>query len=414
MSTLFGQNSTSSGTTGNLFNQPLSSISNQTSNNNINNNQPAWFQNPKKRTIPNHLVPKRKPGFQILSSSASKKDADDKKDALRSNNSSQFNLLSFGTSQRKALTSSGTIDRNNSVGSLYDTSVGDISKYEKTLNDTLTDDFPLYNNDDDLPPSRSIYDLNDEVLISLNKPANQHADAFINKDPKNFNNVFNRDDTLNNSSEQKNEESLKSNPLQNGESAILIFGYPESMANQVISYFQEFGTILEEFEITKQKNTLLKHYQTNKGSNKQHQVVPILSGKSWVKITFDNPSSAIDALQENGCVFNGVLLGVIPFSKDAIEKLQKRKLEKGEDIGGGIEYQLNSFDKSKKGDNGTTGDSNDIQGSYITRLDIRDGSGLFLQPNSTDPTKSEADKKKEENLGFVGKVFRYFFGFNEL
>lgn len=415
MSTLFGQNSTSSGTAGNLFSQPLSSISNQTSNNNINNNnQPAWFQNPKKRTIPNHLVPKRKPGFQISSTSTSKKDSDDKKDALGSNNSSQFNLLSFGTSQRKALTSSGTIDRTSSVGSLYDTSVGDISKYEKTLNDTLTDDFPLYNNDDDLPPSRSIYDLNDEVLISLNKPANQHADAFINKDPKNFNNVFNRDDALNNNSEQTNEENLKSNPLQNGESAILIFGYPESMANQVISYFQEFGSILEEFEITKQKNTLLKHYQTNNGSNKMHQIVPILSGRSWVKITFDNPASAIDALQENGCVFNGVLLGVIPFSKDAIEKLQKRKLEEGEDIGGGFEYQLSSFDKSKKGDNTVTGESNDIQGSYITRLDIRDGSGLFLQPNSTDPTKSEADKKKEENLGFVGKIFRYFFGFNEL
>lgn len=213
---------------------------------------------------------------------------------------------------------------------------------------------------------------------------------------------------MNNNSEQTNEENLKSNPLQNGESAILIFGYPESMANQVISYFQEFGSILEEFEITKQKNTLLKHYQTNNGSNKMHQIVPILSGRSWVKITFDNPASAIDALQENGCVFNGVLLGVIPFSKDAIEKLQKRKLEEGEDIGGGFEYQLSSFDKSKKGDNTVTGESNDIQGSYITRLDIRDGSGLFLQPNSTDPTKSEADKKKEENLGFVGKIFRYF------
>lgn len=417
MSTLFGQNPTPSGNTGTLFSQPISGISNQTSNNNINmninNKQPAWFQNPKKRTIPNHLVPKRKSGFQLTSTSTSKKDADTKNDTLKSNNSSQFNLLSFGASQRKALTSSGSLDRTNSVGSLYDTSVGDISKYEKTLNETLSDDFSLYNNDDDLPPSRSIYDLNDEILISLNKPTNTHADAFINKNPKNFNNVFNKDDSFNSNQEQVLEENLKSNPLQNAESAILIFGYPESMANQVISYFQEFGTILEEFEVTKQKNTLLKYYQTNNNPNKKNQIVPILSGRSWVKITFDNPSSAIDALQENGCVFNGVLLGVIPYSKDAIEKLQKRKLEEGEDIGGGIEYQLNSFDKSKKPDR-ITGDSNDIQSNYITKLDIRDGTSLFLNPNSTDPTKSEEDKKKEENLGVVGKVFRYFFGFNEL
>lgn len=412
MSTLFGQSNTSNGATGSLFTQPLSELTTQTTNTTI-NSQPTWFQNPKRRTIPNHLVPKRKSGFQLTSTSTSKKDSKNKKDLLQSNDSSQFNLLSFGASQRKALTSSGTFDGTNNVGSLYDTSLGDISKYDKTFNDTLTDDFPLYSNGDDLPPSRSIYDLNDEVLISLNKPANQHADAFINKDPKNFNNVFNRDGNLNKNSEQTKEDTLQSNPLQNGETAILVFGYPESMANQVILHLQEFGTILEEFEVTKQKNSLLKHYQNNNGNIKP-QIVPILSGRSWVKITYDNPSSAIDALQENGCVFNGVLLGVIPYSKNSIEKLQKRKLTKEEDIGGGVEYQLNTFDNTQKKDDAIVGDSNDVQGSYITRLDIKDGSNFFLQSNSTDPTKSESDKKKEENLGLAGKLFRYFFGFNEL
>nr|3P3D_A Chain A, Nucleoporin 53 [Meyerozyma guilliermondii] len=117
--------------------------------------------------------------------------------------------------------------------------------------------------------------------------------------------------------------------LSNGELAILVFGYPETMANQVIAYFQEFGTILEDFEVLRKPQAMTVGLQ-------DRQFVPIFSGNSWTKITYDNPASAVDALLENGAVFNGVLLGVIPYTKDAVERLQKRKLTSSEDIGSGI------------------------------------------------------------------------------
>lgn len=56
MSSLFGQNIVNN----NNVQQPGINVDSQ---------QPVWFQNQKRRTIPNHLVPKKKTGFQITTSS---------------------------------------------------------------------------------------------------------------------------------------------------------------------------------------------------------------------------------------------------------------------------------------------------------------------------------------------------------
>lgn len=404
MSSIYGQLAIQAGggTTGGLLAQrPGTSGSNSGG-----NEGPAWIQNPKKRTIPNHLIPKRKPGFQITSTANDKKDDKSKGDFLQSNGSSPFNLLSFGSShQRKSL----NLD-NRANSSLYDTTAGDITKYDETMNNTMNDDFNAYGMDDDLPPSRSIYDLNDEILLSLDKPNSQHNESFINKDPKDYNNIFNKNDSKVKaiSSGEKVEDKLI-HPLQKGESAILVFGYPESMANQVIQRFQEFGTILEDFDVNKNKKF------RDFSAKQRETILPCFSGKSWVKITYDNPASALDSLQENGTIFNGVLLGVIPYTKDSIEKLQNRKLTENEDIGGGINL-VNNLDNTHKVDNAATnGDTSDVQASYVSRLEIKDGSNLFLKSDSTDPSKPNPDNKSDnENLGAVGTVFKYIFGFNEL
>lgn len=360
--------------------------------------KPEWAQNSRRRVIPSHLAPKKKTGFHLSSSVSTRKSGGDKKDVFQAENGGEFNLLSFGTNQKRLGT--GSFDRVNANSSFFDTSfAGDLTRFDDAVNSSKTqDDFLVYTNDEDMPPSRSIYDLNDEVLISLKSLQNNNEDKTSDaNDPKNFRNIFVRDAPKASPSEDPNDQAKQ---LSNGELAILVFGYPETMANQVIAYFQEFGTILEDFEVLRKPQAMTVGLQDK-------QFVPIFSGNSWTKITYDNPASAVDALLENGAVFNGVLLGVIPYTKDAVERLQKRKLTSSEDIGSGI---TTAAAETKHKDQGTI--ENDIPSQYMAKLDIKDGSNLFISTNTTSGTK--VDPKKEQKKGVVGTVLRYFFGFNEL
>lgn len=375
---------------------------------------PAWFLNPASRVIPNHLVSKKKPSFQISAVASSKKEANSSnKSASLSGpgdfNATEFNLITFGNRPHRT-----------SSASYADTLALYLGDADTTTGNYENDDIPLYNNSDDVPPSRSMYDLNDEVFISLNKPA-QHTESFINKDPRSFNNLFAKGDDQTKKAADS-EQKILTNPLLNSESAILVFGYPEQMANQVIGRFAEFGTILEDFEAAKTSASealdLLPAagafpFATKATARENLPAPPIFSGKSWVKLTYDNPSSAIDALQESGTVFNGALIGVVPYTKDAVEKLQGRKLTSVEDIGGGLPTLVHS--ESSKVDKGVIGDSNDMQASYIKRLDVKDGSELFLKANAGngDPSKSST-KQSNKKLGVWGTISNYFFGFHDL
>lgn len=367
---------------------------------------PAWFQNPALRVIPNHLVSKKKAGFQI-SAVANKNDTKSTSGSTTSAgpgyNASEFNMITFGN-----------IPHRNSSAS-YDTLALYVPDSENTTTTFDNDDIPLYNNNEDVPPARSIYDLTDEAVNSWKKPAH-YTESFINKDPKSFNNLFAKtDDKL--ATAPVEDAKLLTNPLLHSESAILVFGYPEAMANQVIGRFAEFGTILEEFEAAKTtKNTAFAELIPAAGAfpssspEKATDKVPpppIFSGKSWVKLTYDNPSSAIDALQESGTVFNGVLIGVVPYTKDAVEKLLRRKLTSDEDIGAGLPSK--ALSESTKVDKGVMGDSNDMQAAYIKRLDVKDGSELFLKA-----TNDPKGPRKTEKLGMWGTVSNYFFGFHDL
>ncbi|EEQ39736.1 Nup53/35/40-type RNA recognition motif family protein [Clavispora lusitaniae] len=379
--------------------------------------EPSWFQSSTKRVIPNHLVPKKKLGFQ-LSTVANKKDSKTSSSISTADksglfNATDFNVITFGNRTKSSSVSQG------------DTSALLLSDQPDSASILDNDDIPLYNNAEDLPPPRSLYDLNDEAFISLSKPA-QHTESFIHKDPRNFNNAFARKEDVQ-AALTEEEKKTKLNSLKNNESAILVFGYPESMANQVIAYFSEFGTILEDFEATKgskmaSSNVLdsiattgafpvsdISHHE----SNHPTPPPPIFSGKSWVKITYDNPSSAIDALQESGSVFNGVLIGVVPYTKDAIEKLQKRKLSVSEDVGGGL--KTTKRPESTKVDESVLGDANDIQGSYIKRLEIKDGSEMFLKSASMNGVSSkDSQDNKRAKLGVWGTISSYLFGFHDL
>ncbi|XBA47722.1 hypothetical protein SBP28_002201 [Candidozyma auris] len=372
-----------------------------------------WYQKPSKKVIPNHLVPQKKIGFQLSAVANNKRDQQGGRRSTGNDSegfkSTEFNIISFGNKAHR-----------NSTASFQDSSLLALKDSASIEND----DLPLYNYNEDLPPPRSLYDLNDESSLTSNKPA-QNIESFITKDPRSFSNAFVSNGAASNES-KTDKKNISKNPLQHSESAVLVFGYPESMATQVIAHFSEFGTILEDFEAAKNTATtspeeifegpatgaFIKADETT--IHEHTPSPPILCGKSWVKLTYDNPSSAADALQESGSVFNGALIGVVPYTKAAVEKLQNRKLSSTEDIGGGLQG-LHIGDLSSKVDKGVIGDSNDIQASYIKRLDIKDGSEMFLKASSNgNSTNSNDSKKPKQQLGLVGTISNYLFGFHDL
>ncbi|KAG7191980.1 uncharacterized protein KQ657_002587 [Scheffersomyces spartinae] len=380
---------------------PGSSDGSQTSIGSKKNDNPAWFKKTTKRTIPNHLVPKRKTGFQLAPSS----NENASKSTVGPGNSGDTNPMSwllFNSQHRNSI-----VDDNKST--LEDSS------------SLMVDESPFLGSGPDLPPKRSLYDLDDEVLLALNKPA-QHVDSFINKDPKNFTNVFNKSAAHVTSGDSENGKDK--NELLDGDLAVLVFGYPDFMVTQVIQRFEEFGNVLEPFDTkyTLNKLVLTLNILLLVELGHKYKNVPILAGEGWIKITYDNPISAIDALQMNGKVFNGSLLGVAPYSKESIEQLQSRKLTIDEDIGGkGGEYSslfsnTNAIAKEPPKrfnlDEEKSGASVTASASSSTRLDIKDGSSLFLQ--SQEDKAKEEEKKKNEKLGMVGTIFRALFGFHEL
>lgn len=369
----------------------------------IKNKEPAWLENSNRRVIVNHLVPKKKLTFELAASKNAKDPATS--NSANSFVSTDFNGITFGNK----------LHRNSSAG-LVDASV----IVFQGANDSTAenDDLPLYNNSEDLPPPRSLMDLNDEFLLSLGKPT-QQADSFLNKDPRTLSNVFNRD-----AKNPANEDpKTTANPLAHSETAVLVFGYPESMANQVISHFADFGTILEDFEAVRSSKAnpysqfgdlapagAFKSVPTTE--TKRASPPPMFCGKSWVKLTYDNPASAIDALQESGSVFNGALIGVVPYTKDTLEKLRNRKITSAEDIGGGLQGLVHV--ETNKVDQRVIGDSSDLLASYINRIDVKDGSEFFLKLATGGDLGKSVGKLDSKKLGLWGTVSSYFFGFHDL
>ncbi|ODQ65049.1 MPPN-domain-containing protein [Nadsonia fulvescens var. elongata DSM 6958] len=86
--------------------------------------------------------------------------------------------------------------------------------------------------------------------------------------------------------------------------AVIIFGFPPSLIPAVVSHFSRFGTILENISSASEFRSTAKSV----GSLR-----PIQSGKNWLKITYESPSSAARALSENGTIFaDNYAIGCIP------------------------------------------------------------------------------------------------------
>ncbi|CAN3358274.1 hypothetical protein DICA3_C18514 [Diutina catenulata] len=323
---------------------------------------PSWYQHHNRRVIPNHLEAKKKSSFQLS--------GDGKKSTTtqRSVVDDKFNMLSFGSNNRDKATN-----------------------FDDSVNETIADTVEEVTFGDDLPPARSIHDLAHEEIVKPRKNK-----TFVSKDPSRFASIF--------GGPAAPQEPLS--PEVAPESAVIVFGYSECRAAEIIRYFRDCGPILEDFD-TGSAPSLLIH------SNSQAKIVPIFCGSSWVKITYANAESALDALQRNGQVFNGEFLGVIPYSKDAVEKIERRQLSPTEDVGALSPIVLAS--KAPK-------DAHPSQSpSLVSKIDIKDGSKLFLHNPHTNSalevlskTSNESEVRPKEKIGWVDNVTKKLFGFYEV
>lgn len=323
----------------------------------LDSHRPAWFQHHQKRVIPNHLEAKKKLLFQILS--------DDKKLTTTQKLvvDDGFNLLTFGSSQRgDKLT-------------IFD---------DLRMDDTVSEHAEEVAFGDDQPPLRSIHDLTQEVLLS--KPR-QKVDSLLNKDPARFPLVFLA--PLPTTKEPKSQRPEKQ------ELAVIVFGYSESRSREVIAYFSEVGKILEPFDLNGTTTMLTQLADRNRQ-------VPIFCGPTWVKITYEDRDQALDALKRNGKAFNGEFIGVIPYSKDALEAIQNRQLDPNEDRGA---WDLKLVNRKPNDDNAAAM----LPPLLALTLEMKDGLKLFLK---SDASLTKPDDKTK--MLWVESAKNWFFGFYEL
>ncbi|CAK9684776.1 unnamed protein product [Candida parapsilosis] len=388
--------------------------------------QPAWLQsqhNHKKRIIPNHLVPHKKSNFQISAPGTSKNKSNNESQSSMLVSNDQFNVVSFGNNRRNTITNGNMLDRaNTSLSALFESVGGDLSRFDDSMNESFKNDDGVVESLDaptDAPPLKSVYDL-DEDTFGVNKPTKKQSDL-ISKDPKEFNNLFKRFEARDGKAEREKREDKTKSVVDVSENAIIVFGYPENTSVQIIQYFKQFGTILENFTDLSSGN---EAWNLLSNLEKKKKNVSIYTGTNWIKITYDNHNSALNALQENGCIFNGNLLGVVPYYKSVIDKLEKKKVFVNEDIGNGnLSMPLKSaFEQEKKSSGienqvitppSSSSPSGANKSTYVNSLNPKEESHYFVSSKDK-KDESKNDEQKKPKLSVLKTLSNYIFGFHDL
>ncbi|AQZ09217.1 ASM4 (YDL088C) and NUP53 (YMR153W) [Zygosaccharomyces parabailii] len=414
--------------------------------------EPEWFNNPRKRAIPQSIVKrttKRSP-------SADSTQADS--DAASSTVRSGFNSIAFGSKRDSGFFQPSSIPK----------PAANVEKNTGILMDS-----------NEAPPNVSLHDWQreDEFGTMASIPPNVNSGSMPNdaQDPSQLSstmkqrlsagsefNAFDKGGLSKNIGKQRadhsREQGQSSQPSSN-ESAVIVFGYPESISNMVITHFSKFGYILEDFEVLRCSSgintaTLRLHGNGLYGS-KPGRKYPIFTGDGWVKLTYDSSSSALRALEENGRVFGGSLIGCVPYNKKAVEQLASCKIEKEDDIGNldfsvtptladngtkvfGNEEEVPNLQSAKSLPDNIKQESsglppaastanNLLEHSKVThpsrRLDIKDGKSLFTHNGTADNhyfLRSLESKMRQQELnnsqksGVLHKLNNWLFGWNEL
>lgn len=461
-------------------------------------NDTMWYNNPKKRSIPEVLI--RRSAYRQNSSNNSDGASTQSLMTTKKNPSvlltkSDFNSISFG--------------KNNDYSN-------NLNQQENNSKNLFT-----FDNDNEAPPSVSLHDWQrEDELASISPSSYTKANLFntfiskrqvpsINNALADNNSTFGsnmfdksfipnakdkdlsnvsissgnftlQDDTLkdkfsddmsltpNTSLMLKGNGKSLETPIDNNaelnklsETAIIVFGYSETASNLIISHFSRFGNILEDFQIlrgatglsSKSAGTRLRSTIKSK-STQTVKKYPIFTGEGWVKLTYDSPASAIRALEENGTVFNGSLIGCIPYSRAAIEQLGGCKIDDSDDIGNAnMNFPNMSISTSavinNRSDNNSisnisstpissvnTNTPSTINQIGITpytshKLNIKDGASLFIRNTNTENhgilsslekkimnseikhQRQNVDSTKQQS-GIMNTVNNWLFGWNDL
>ncbi|CEP25232.1 unnamed protein product [Cyberlindnera jadinii] len=248
--------------------------------------------------------------------------------------------------------------------------------------------------------------------ISSNSPAFQRSKNVLpdhlfetgdKKSPIGSNGIRPQQQTLNG-------DSTRSHTGQtNGESAVLVFGYSESIANEVIAHFAKFGNVLEDFEAT--RTSVIFHKKLSDTPRKSY---PIFTGSGWVKLTYDNKASAIRALEENGSVFHGSMIGCVPYSKDAVENIASVSISNSSNVG--------ETDISLQ-----TGAHHDEEpmlkfASNSHKINLKTDDKIFVKPKSAklglykskDLKQHQLQQQSQQGNSLVNKVNNWLFGWEDL
>ncbi|SCU77373.1 LAME_0A00892g1_1 [Lachancea meyersii CBS 8951] len=386
---------------------------------NTESSKTSWFNNPRKRTIPQTIV---KRAAKAEPSDTSNGNGNS---ATIPSNGSGFGAMTFGSKQ---------------PASSYNPNKKHHEPRDPVPNAILIDS-------NEAPPTKSLFDWQREDEFGSMLPA-QQSDARLKSqslsssksyDASALRNVFDRDAKADASKQLNGSPKIvnATDATKRGESAVIVFGYPESISNQIIIQFSKFGTILEDFEVLRSASGInaatlrLRNQNTRDSGNRRKY--PIFTGDGWIKLTYDSPSSALRALQENGVVYGGCLIGCVPYNKSAVEQLASCTIENSDDIGS-FSPPTNSIPNGGVGSiqmrNDSPGDFHGIHdnnASYLNtqRLDMKDGKALFVNNGSntaygknflqTIETKmQDQEDQTKKPTGVMGKVNNWLFGWNDL
>ncbi|QLQ78047.1 hypothetical protein HG537_0A02940 [Torulaspora globosa] len=411
-----------------------------------------WYNNPRKRAIPQAIVKR------TIKRSPSVDSSQTVTDSNGSTQRSGFNSLSFGSKKDiRGLPSTQSIKT--SKGGEHNTSI--LSSNEAPPTVSLHD----WQREDEfgaiVPLGSQIDSELGETSFGEKTKSLSSSKSAARKDGTQPN-AFDRnsrilDSSRNTVNKTDNKGALSSTTPSIEESAVIVFGYPESISNLVIGHFSKFGNILEDFEVLRTSsgiNAASLRLRRRKSDNSERKY-PIFTGDGWVKLTYDSSSAAVRALQENGQVFGGSLIGCVPYNKSLVEQLASCKIEKMDDIGGvNFSVKHSSLDESKENtlsssvspindgrdeqiigaktpfggsSNQVTTGGNILEHPKITylnrRLHLKDGKKLFAHSGSPGSNNflqnlelkmRQQEETNKQQAGLLHKVNNWLFGWNEL
>ena len=207
--------------------------------------------------------------------------------------------------------------------------------------------------------------------------------------------------------------------------SVIVYGFDDDYFSLIVEHFAKYGKIMENLVISDYNyyygafGNVIAHDKLVDVDDKEKSSLdskkkdldsfPLFLGPQWVKITYDNPNSAIRALADNLTDDGkGNVLGVLPYRRQDLEILLSHEIPTELNIGEGLHGLSHELELEKRlADNeigkylsiarGDTLDSPNGTKRNASSLTVKDGTNLLLK------TKKESDGKNiwHKGMGFL-------------